>query len=90
MHLSGQHPGQYSGFKAVSLALASLILASTAITATAQAQSGSYHPRGYERPRVNEPGPQCRTKLVRTCTTYRGRTYCKPTWQRVCVQPQPH
>jgi len=72
-----------SRLRAISLAIASIAVASTTFTATAQAQYGSYHP-GYEGPSINEPGPLCRTKLVRVCTTSNGRTYCKPTWQTIC------
>jgi len=72
-----------SRLKAISLAVASIAMATTVFTATAQAGYGSYHPDD-DGPSVNEPGPMCRTKLVRVCTTSNGRTYCKPTWQTIC------
>lgn len=49
-------------------------------------RDGRYHDRQHDKPKVNDPGVVCRYKLVRKCTTYRGRTHCKPTWERVCRQ----
>jgi hypothetical protein len=76
-----------SRLKAISFAVASIALTSTALATSAQAQYGSFHP-GYERPSINEPGPLCQTKLVRVCTTSNGQTHCKPTWQTICREVQ--
>ncbi|MEJ2119577.1 MAG: hypothetical protein P8Z76_02515 [Alphaproteobacteria bacterium] len=77
-----------TGFKAVSLGLASIALASTAIGGTAQAQSGGYgYHRQQERPRVNQDqGVLCRMRRRRVCTLIDGRHYCKFVYERVCRQ----
>lgn len=52
----------------------------------AQAHVTRHHHTHHDRPRVNDNGAVCRMKPVRKCATYRGRTYCKPTYERVCRQ----
>ena len=77
-----------TGFKAISLTLAMIALASTAISGAAQAQSGGYgYHRRHERPRVNQDeGVLCRMVRRWTCNTYGGQRHCKFVYERVCRQ----
>lgn len=77
-----------TSLKAISLVLAALFVASTAMTTAAQAQSGGYgYHRPQERPRVNQnDGVLCRMQRRWVCTNYGGQRHCKFVYERVCRQ----